>query len=42
MRRLLLFAVLAAFVVWRNRRLTELDRIHGFGPYAKMIPVVDP
>ncbi len=39
MRRLLLLAAVAAFVVWRNRRLTELDRIHGFGPYAKVIPV---
>ncbi len=41
MRRLLLLAALVAVVVWRNRRLTELDRIHGFGPYAKVIPVVD-
>ena len=42
MRRLLLLAALVAFVTWRNRRLTELDRRHGFGPYAKVIPVFDP
>ncbi len=39
MKRLLLFAALVAFLVWRDRRLAAHDRAHGFGPYAEVTPV---
>ncbi len=42
MRRLLLLAALVAFVLWRNKKITEHDRAHGFGAYADVVHVNDP
>lgn len=42
MRRLIILTTLVAFVVWRNKRITEHDRTHGFGAYARVVPVADP
>lgn len=41
MPRLVLFAAVVAFLVWRGRKLNECDRTHGFGAYAKVVPVSD-
>lgn len=41
MKRLLLLVGLLAFVMWRSRALDAYDREHGFGAYAKVLPVVE-
>ncbi len=42
MRRLVLLAAVVAFVLWRNKQITEHDRAHGFGAFAAVVPVTDP
>lgn len=41
MKRLLFFAGLMAFLVWRSRTLDAHDREHGYGAYADVAPITE-